>query len=170
MGLDMYLYLKKSNFISSYKTPDKVKYPKAIEDLKNNVYMPHIIKDELYQVGYWRKANQIHNFFVQKCADGIDDCRPVFVSDKKLKDLLDNCKQVLEDHTKAKELLPTTDGFFFGDTEYDEEYFDDLEYTVKILEPLVIKLDEFDKAWEKWDAKSDTKEPPSYSVIYEASW
>ena len=170
MGLDMYLYLKKTNFISSFATPDKVKYPKDIEVLKEGVYMPHMVKEEMYQVGYWRKANQIHNFFVEKCGHGVDHCQSIDVSLEMLTKLLDNCKQILEDHSKAEELLPTRSGFFFGDTEYDEYYFEDIEYTVKLLEPIVAKLDEFEEAWKEYEAKTSKKKPPLYSVVYEASW
>lgn len=36
---------------------------------------------------------------------------------------------VLEDTSVARSLLPTQDGFFFGGTEYDQWYWEDLEYT-----------------------------------------
>jgi len=38
--------------------------------------------------------------------------------------------RVIEDATVAKELLPTTEGFFFGCYEYDEDYLDEVERTV----------------------------------------
>lgn len=34
--------------------------------------------------------------------------------------------KVIEDATVAKQLLPTRSGFFFGDTEYDEDYLNDV--------------------------------------------
>ncbi len=64
----------------------------------------------------------------------------------------DICKQVLEDRSKADELLPTRDGFFFGSTEYDEDYFEDLEETVAKIE--AISLDDI----------SDC------DLLYNASW
>ena len=33
----------------------------------------------------------------------------------------------------AKSILPTCEGFFFGDTEYDDLYLDSLDYTSKLL-------------------------------------
>jgi hypothetical protein len=42
--------------------------------------------------------------------------------------------KVVEDSTVAQELLPTTDGFFFGITEYDEDYIAGVEYTKSVLE------------------------------------
>lgn len=34
--------------------------------------------------------------------------------------------KVIEDTTVAEQLLPTREGFFFGDTEYDEEYLNEV--------------------------------------------
>lgn len=42
--------------------------------------------------------------------------------------------KVIKDNTIAMKLLPTEEGFFFGSTEYDEYYIDDLEYTKKMIE------------------------------------
>ena len=52
---------------------------------------------------------------------------------------------VLEDHSQAEELLPTVDGFFFGSTEYDEGYFDDVEQVLKYCEETLLPMfDELD--------------------------
>jgi hypothetical protein len=61
----------------------------------------------------------------------------VEVSD--LINLLEVCKQVKEDPSKADELLPTTEGFFFGGTDYDEYYMRDIEYTIEILEQVLLE-------------------------------
>lgn len=47
--------------------------------------------------------------------------------------IIENGKVVKND-ILLRELLPTTSGFFFGGTEYDEYYIRDIEDTVKILE------------------------------------
>lgn len=39
----------------------------------------------------------------------------------------------IKDPTVAEHLLPTTDGFFFGSTDYDEWYYEDLVDTVRQL-------------------------------------
>ena len=44
---------------------------------------------------------------------------------------------ILKDHSKAGELLPPQGGFFFGSTEIDEWYFEDLKSTVKQLTPVI---------------------------------
>ena len=63
-----------------------------------------------------------------------------------VEELLEACKQVLADHSKAEELLPTCDGFFFGSTDYDEWYFDDVkevkEFCENELIPHLQTLDE----------------------------
>lgn len=40
----------------------------------------------------------------------------------------------IEDSTVAQELLPCAEGFFFGSTDYDEGYYNDLVDTKKIIE------------------------------------
>jgi hypothetical protein len=154
MGLDMYMYVGK--YESKYTNNEnygKVEfYPEDLKELQNEIEERNFVsKQTLYQVGYWRKANAIHQWFVDRCAEGVDDCRQVYVDREDLQDLLNACEQVLEDHSKAKELLPTCDGFFFGETEYDEWYFKNLEYTRDLINQL-LKLDK------------------DYESYYEASW
>ena len=67
-------------------------------------------------------------------ADGNDDCRPIYLGLGTLKELKSLCLEVLSDHAKADELLPTGSGFFFGSTNYDETYYEDLMNTVKIID------------------------------------
>ena len=42
-------------------------------------------------VAYWRKANQIHSWFVQNVQGGEDECQPHHVSREQLRDLRDLC-------------------------------------------------------------------------------
>ena len=78
------------------------------------------------QVIYWRKSNQVHNWFVVNAQDGEDNCQPHSVSREQLEELRDLCRAVLADNDKAEELLPTRPGFFFGAIDYDEWYYYDL--------------------------------------------
>ena len=66
--------------------------------------------------------------------EGNDDCREYHVDISQLEELLRIVNAVLTDHSKAEELLPVQSGFFFGSTDYDEYYFQDLETTKQILE------------------------------------
>lgn len=47
-------------------------------------------------IGYWRKANHIHNWFVNNVQNGEDDCNHYIVTKEQLINLLDVCKKVLE--------------------------------------------------------------------------
>ena len=136
MGLDQYLYAKK--YTSESTIFNKVEiFNQLKETIGTDVAFltkktPSISVE--MKVGYWRKSNQIHQYFVDNCQGGEDDCRISYVDRDKLVELLDLCKQVLVDHSKAEDLLPSQSGFFFGNTEYNEWYYSDLTDTVEILD------------------------------------
>ena len=123
-------------------------------------------------VADWRKANHIHNWFVENVQDGNDDCGTYEVTREQLEDLLDVCKRVIngsklvkgkvangqtlengkwktdyvdgeyiEDSSVAEELLPTTSGFFFGSTTYDQWYYADVKDTIEIIEKVLSTTD-----------------------------
>ena len=50
--------------------------------------------------------------------------------------LYNMCKEVMEFNSEKtpQDILPTTSGFFFGDTEYNEFYYNDIKKTIKFLE------------------------------------
>lgn len=85
-------------------------------------------------IGYWRKANAVHQWFVDNCQNGEDDCRYAYVDREKLKELKALCQKVLLQPAMADEELPTQQGFFFGSYEYDEWYFEDMKKTVSIID------------------------------------
>jgi hypothetical protein len=89
-------------------------------------------------VGYWRKANQIHGWFVLNVQGGEDNCGQHPVERDHLQELLVTVTTVLDgDKDTAKELLPVTDGPFFGNYDeeegYDEYYYDQLRETQTML-------------------------------------
>jgi hypothetical protein len=136
MGLDQYLYAKRfysgtgvfaEDHLDVYNTViDKIGCRKFVDKK-----FPSITID--VQVGYWRKANQIHNWFVENVQDGEDNCAEYYVPLEKLEELDDLCARVLALPSMADELLPTQGGFFFGSTEYDEYYLQDLRDTREII-------------------------------------
>ena len=135
MGLDM--YLEKEIYVGAEYAHNKVEG--TIYITRNGKKLPinfNKVSSITERVAYWRKANMIHNWFVQNVQNGVDDCGRYFVSVEKLEELVNICKEVLADHSKAEELLPTAEGFFFGNTNYDEDYFYDLEITVEQLSNL----------------------------------
>lgn len=134
----------------------------------------HSIRIELM---YWRKANQIHHFFQTYCADKDYDKSEFDVPTTVLEDLSERCNRILEKMTwelngdgginidykshsakletlkLAGELLPTSSGFFYGSTEYDEWYYKDIIDTKKMLDKLMKEA-----VW-KWD-----------EYYYDSSW
>jgi hypothetical protein len=84
-------------------------------------------------MGYWRKSNQIHNWFVTNLAGGEDNCNPMFVTRENLEQLKELCIEVIANKSLAEDLLPTGAGFFFGSTTYDEYYYGDLMDTIGII-------------------------------------
>lgn len=162
MGLDMFLYIKRNDYRSKYINDGnlELKYPKDItEFIPEPACGLSVSRETSYQVGYWRKANHIHKWFVDTCANGEDDCNRIYLSIAQVEELLSLCKQVQTNHALAPNLLPTQEGFFFGPTDYGDYYFEDIDNTIKIIEPLLAfmkhKWDEQDYIWE---------------VYYEASW
>lgn len=233
MGLDMYLDRKQTfggfgKEIKEAKIIDKEGNEQTIEpDRYGSVEVSKTI-------AYWRKANQIHNWFIENCGDGEDDCRPIPVGIDQLKELLQLCKEVrekakmgigliqifsgcsnlndtyrkatpiydengsiaalttddeivegdllmigdffvvetgnLEKESNGKtifykitgtgeyrayvfgetitnaeeiaDLLPTTEGFFFGSTDYDEYYLDDINNTIEQLDNIIADHEE----------------------------
>ena len=85
---------------------------------------------------YWRKANAIHKFFTD-INEQYDSCETIEVTKDMLGQLLDRCTEVLANRDRADELLPTTEGFFFGTTEYDDWYFDKIKNTIKEITPIL---------------------------------
>jgi hypothetical protein len=134
MGLDMYL-IKKIYVGAVYDFRNITGSIEIFEDGKKldiNFNKVTYIEE---RVGYWRKANAIHQWFVEEhVQDGVDDCKSYYVSEENLQLLLNLVNSVLGDKEMARVLLPTQSGFFFGNTEYDERYFEDMENTKEILE------------------------------------
>ena len=104
--------------------------------------MKKIPNNEDVELIYWRKANQVFDWFDRNCANNaIENCVPVPVSTYDLMNLLKDVNAVLEDNSKAKELLPTTSGFFFGGTEYDQWYYRDIIDTIEMLNKVLMETD-----------------------------
>lgn len=139
MGLDMYLSAKR--YISKHFNEGDTERAEAIQKLfpelanipgKFGDASP--VKEVAIDAGYWRKANAVHDWFVREVQGGEDECKPHYVSRDHLLALRELCEQALAHKGKAPELLPTTAGFFFGSTNYDQYYFADLEMTIEIVD------------------------------------
>lgn len=111
-----------------------------------------VIDKEGSEEMYWRKANQIHSYFVKELQDGIDDCGSYLIKKEVLEDLKNKIELIQKDKSLAKDLLPTQSGFFFGGTDYDDYYFFQLENTLEWV----------NKTLENWCEKDE--------IFYATSW
>ena len=158
MGLDMYLNARR--YLWSYPEENEdAQKTKAISAMFPELAdfasdRSNGVKNVTAEIGYWRKANAIHKWFVDNVQDGVDNCGDYYVEYEKLEELLGVVNKVLADTSKAHELLPTASGFFFGNTQYDEWYWHDIEYTKELLEKLLKNKEDL----KKWD------------LYYHASW
>lgn len=85
------------------------------------------------EIVYWRKANAVHRWFCETLPGGVGNCEHVPITVDHCAELFHRCWRISEDPSLAVELLPTQSGFFFGNTEYDAWYFDQVESTIKQL-------------------------------------
>lgn len=134
MGLDM--YLNKRVYIGAQYAHNNVTGTISLKD-RNGKRFPidrRKVSEVIEAACYWRKANMIHAWFVQNVQNGEDDCGTYDVSGDQLAELRDLCKKALK--TRDASLLPPRTGFFFGSTEIDDFYWQDLEDTVRQLEAL----------------------------------
>lgn len=170
MGLDMYLSARRYTSEFSDKEANG-KLSSIADDLlppDGNFGAIVISRD----VAYWRKANQIHAWFVAKVQDGKDDCGTYDVAREQLEELRDTCLKVLggislvdgtvnngwtytngvreaikepgkviANPELAKQLLPPQEGFFFGSTDYDQWYAEDLKSTVEQIDKVLAWVD-----------------------------
>tara|TARA_A100001515_G_scaffold120041_1_gene102847 strand:+ start:894 stop:1388 length:495 start_codon:yes stop_codon:yes gene_type:complete len=140
MGLDMYLKARKH--VGGYKFQDEPEQ-KVFADVIESVGMGSHFDQEspsatvTVTVGYWRKANAIHKWFVDNCQGGVDECQESYVRRDQLGELRSLCLEVLDlvhdGKVDGSQILPTQSGFFFGSTSYDDWYIQDLEATVDII-------------------------------------
>ncbi len=142
MGLDM--YLTKRTYVQNWDyMKESEKNYVSVKGADSKHIKSERIQYVVEQLCYWRKANHIHKWFVKNVQNGVDDGEEYIVSLPELKQLMDVCYEVMTDNNKANELLPTSEGFFFGGTEYDEWYFTQTTNTYKILKELVEELESY---------------------------
>ena len=157
MGLDMYLYVEEYVSRKDWKV-DRDKDNQAFKDIVSALELGDIVEEDSWTgltvqipVGYWRKANAIHGWIVNEFAGGEDNCQQIYIPRVGMEQLRDLCHQVITGDTDPNEALPPQSGFFFGSTNIDEWYMQDIKYTYDLLTRLLSN--------EKID-----------SFIYQASW
>lgn len=153
MGLDMCLFAKKymsSSLNDSQQDIETVLYGSGLSKFSEDISHVEVSTDCMY----WRKANQIHGWFVDNVQNGVDDCGYYEVSPENLKKLSEICDRILENPKKAEEILPPRSGFFFGSSFVDDFYIDQIVYTSKRIKEL-LELKERD---------------PFVTFVYHSSW
>lgn len=107
--------------------------------LGEQMQLPVHIEPDLIQIDamFWRKVNAIHTWFVKNVQGGNDNCEEYAVSNESLQELLNVINICLKDKRNAEVLLAPESGFFFGNTDIDDYYFESLEQTKQRLEVLL---------------------------------
>ena len=147
MGLDMYLTGKRHVYFVDDAQRKKLK-------TAGNAFDCEITAIE-FKAAYWRKANAIHKWLVDNVQKGEDDCNSYPVSKYDLLALRNLCAELLEykNPEVAAKKLPPQEGFFFGSTAIDEEYWQDLQDTVEQITALEKRPDfgdldfEYNSSW-----------------------
>lgn len=143
MGLDMYLYKKTYVQNWEHQTPEQ-RHTISVKlgDNEREDIKPERIAYIVEQIGYWRKFNALHGWFVENCAQGDDECQEIEVRAHDLKVLLETLKEVSKaikenDHKTIAMLFPPVAGFFFGSTEIDQYYKEQVNETIAIIEEAI---------------------------------
>ena len=164
MGLDMYFFAKKTTYKSFSKWDnsdrvDETNYPEDLKTFSDYIYdrnFKSVQTETRYQIGYFRKFNALHSYIVKTFANGIDNCQDIYLYKEdveQIKKVLDDVLNAHQRVEKAKEPLPTQSGFFFGGTDYDEYYFEDVKDAADLMQSFLCNFD-FD----------------TYELVYRASW
>jgi hypothetical protein len=175
MGLDM--YLSKKTYVKQWS------HNKPEEQFEVSVKQggkpygsiePNRVSYVTEELMYWRKANQIHGWFVNNTQEVVEEIKYI-VTKEDLDNLLETCHKVLGILEKAgktavsistgwsngekimedvevydcmeeiEDLLPPTRGFFYGSDELGEWYKDSILETVSFLESELPKCTEYDE-------------------------
>ena len=100
-----------------------------------------------HEVCYWRKFNALHKYFNDhfneqsndNCVDmylGIDDIKELLELVKKIRGAVEMDGDNIANPEVCEELT-TQEGFFFGSTNYDKYYVEDLDSTIEQLSKVI---------------------------------
>jgi hypothetical protein len=150
MGLDMYLYsapkiegmdldeiLAANAHLAVLEKENMNLYQKVKGYIKHFEEYDYSWDSLLTKVAYWRKANQIHRWFVENVQNGKDECEVYEVNINHLILLCNYCDMILKGEAEPWDVLPTSSGFFFGSTDYDRFYFKEIRETHHTLDVLI---------------------------------
>jgi hypothetical protein len=171
MGLNMYLY--KRSYVKNWEhTPEEKRHEVTV---KVDGEICSRIKPE--RIAYWRKFNALHGWIVANCANGVDECQEIYLSNDSIKNLIEILKEVKEIILKAEKtakvfedftgrqyeeityncedeinfIFPPCAGFYFGSLEIDNSFLKDVEKSIEVFQNCL-------------------DEEGSGEYIYQASW
>ena len=161
MGLDM--YLRKRTYVKNWDhMGPEARHTVTITGPRAAHIRPERITYIEEEVAYWRKANAIHQWFVDVCQDGVDECQETYVTRQNLETLRDLCAELITlhetdpaaAHERAVEDLSPQSGCFFGSTDIDEYYWEDVRETATMLTTLL----------------NETAPEDDEGYVYQSSW
>lgn len=154
MGLDIYFNRREKNnpreneIREARRRMDELDLlPDTEENFKEWQELDEFVEENLHdeEVGYFRKVNFLMRFF-----NYVDNCKDVILEKSRIEDLVNITQNIIDLSEKRKDLdsvgnfaeycenkfsweiyaqtmLPTTSGFFFGSTAYNEWYLEDVK-------------------------------------------
>jgi hypothetical protein len=172
MGLDMYLYKKTYVKNWGHMKPEELHEVtiKVNGDTRSDI-KPERVSYITEEVGYWRKFNALHGWFVENYGSGEDNCQELYVGEEGLTELLKVLKEVdgilnkskkttkvLQDwngkdyevstydcEDEISEIFSPTEGFFFGSGEIDDYYKQEVERSITLISDLLKENEESEK-------------------------
>lgn len=152
MGLDMYLVRKKKRTKLCYENTETIAYWRKANSIHGYIVskvVPKDIRDE-YNGDYVYLSEKRLNLLLKKVNYLLDNIKLAdghitngFHMDKETGKFLPNIEEgkVILNPKLCERVLPTTDGFFFGNQEYNEFYYNDLVHTKEVLEKVLAETD-----------------------------
>ena len=149
LGLDIYFHKCKRHEWDTYQNELEA-YDNLPEEEQDKTEHPgrNFVADE---IGYFRKVNFLMNELAY-----YGNCEYKEITRDQLEELQDKCTRLAtitpheseekeydeEDVTLAQKTLPTCSGFFFGSTDYDEWYFNDVKEVLEWVNGVLDALDD----------------------------
>ena len=150
MGLDM--YFSRRTYVGKLKSTKDSDDRWSERDVNNmelkfdDADLSHVkLKNVRYieeVFGEFRKFNALHAYVVENFASGVDNCETIYLDIDNLiqiQEVLSLVKESLSigDKVIAGQTLPPKEGFFFGNTEIDKWYEQDVNEAVEVFGKII---------------------------------
>ena len=150
MGLDM--YFSRRTYVGQFKDTRDSDGNWSKRDVNNmelkfdDADLSHVnLKNVRYieeVFGEFRKFNALHGYVVDNFASGVDNCQMIYLDIDDLIQIHEMLSLVQEslsigDKVIAEQTLPPQAGFFFGSTEIDKWYEEDVKEAVEVFGKII---------------------------------